>query len=247
THARYFIPPTTGGSLGSQHNLRNKLKLGFITQNQVLKLNRNGLAQSGMAVADVTAREVDPGSGISGVQVTLDGAGHQEPACSVNTNPLCDGVGRNATTGAVTNGFNQYTAEVVQQMGSDSFDPGHGVLLAKTKTAENSSCGTFTCFDWVIDAHPDDINMVDFVAADGTVNKVTVGDQRQLDDATFNAGLNSGSSYEYEDTANRLHFYVIDTHKDDQGVLHYTIGVQSLDGNGPQSRGVALQDAPGMS
>ncbi len=147
----------------------------------------------------------------------------------------------------MTNGFNQYTAEVVQQIGSDSFDPGHGVLLAKTKTAENSSCGTFSCFDWIIDAHPDDINMVDFVAADGTVNKVTVGDQRQLDDATFNAGVGSGSSYEYEDTANRLHFYIIDTHKDANGVLHYTIGVQSLDGNGPQTRGVALADAPGLS
>ena len=59
----------------------------------------------------------------------------------------------------------------------------------------------FTCFIWMIDAHPDDINMVDFVAADGTVNKVTIADQRQLDDASFNAGLNSGSSYEYEDTA----------------------------------------------
>ena len=63
---------------------------------------------------------------------------------------------------------------------------------------------------------------------------------------SFNAGLNSGSSYEYEDTANRLHFYIIDTHKDADGVLHYTIGVQSLDGAGPQTRGVALADAPGV-
>ncbi len=95
THARYFIPPTTGGSLGSQHNLRNKLKLGFITPNQVLKLNRGGLAQSGMAVADVTAREVDPGSGISGVQVTLDGrATRSRPATSTRT--------RSATASAAT-------------------------------------------------------------------------------------------------------------------------------------------------
>jgi hypothetical protein len=246
THARYYIPPTTGGSLGSQHDLRNKAKLGFITPDQLLKVNRGGLAQSGMVVADVTAREVDPGSGLSGIQVNLDG-GDKEPPCTVATDPLCDGVGRNATTGAVTNGYNSYLAEVVQQIGSDSFDPSHGVILSKSKTAENSTCGRYTCFNWIIDAHPADINMVDFVAADGTVNKVTIADQRQLDDASFNAGTNSGSSYEYEDTANRLRFYIIDLHKDASGVLHYTIGVQSLDGNGPQARGVALADAPGLT
>jgi M6 family metalloprotease-like protein len=246
THARYLIPPTTGGSLGSQHNLRNKMKLGFIAQNQALRLNRNGLAQSGMAVADVTARAADPGTGLSGIQIALDGAnGDMEPPCVVASNPLCDGV-RTQGTG-ITGKFNFYTAEVVQQIGSDSFDPGHGVLLSKTKTSESNSCGTFTCFVWIIDSHPQDINQVDFVGPDGQPRMVTIADQRQLADATFNAGLNSGSSYEYEDTANRLHFYVVDLHKDAGGVLHYTIGVQSLDGNGPQTRGVSLADAPGLT
>jgi len=231
THARWFIPPTTGGALGSQHNVRNKLKLGFVTPEQVLQVSRNGLATSGMVVANVTAREVDPGSGLSGVQVNLDG-GDKEPKCSYTTDPLCDG-----------GGFNAYIAEVVQQIGSDSFDPGHGVLLSKSKTSENSSCGTFSCFDWVIDAHPQDIDMVDFTRPGGSVQKVTIGDQRQLDDATFNAGTGSGSSYQYEDTANRLRFYVIDMSKDAQGMLHYTLAVQSLDGDGPQTRGVKLASA----
>ena len=39
---------------------------------------------------------------------------------------------------------------------------------------------------------------------------MTIGDYRQLSDATFNAGLKSGSEYEYVDQPNRLHFYVID-------------------------------------
>ena len=30
-HTRYEIPPTQGASLGSQHNTRNKLKLGFLS------------------------------------------------------------------------------------------------------------------------------------------------------------------------------------------------------------------------
>ncbi|HET6547816.1 MAG TPA: M6 family metalloprotease domain-containing protein, partial [Solirubrobacter sp.] len=216
THTRYLIPPTTGGSLGSQHNLRNKAKLGFVTEEQVLNLNRGGLAQSGMVVADVTAREVDAGDGLSGLRIDLDG-GDLEPECDVSEDPLCDG-----------GNFDAYTAEVVQQWGSDSFVPGHGVVLSKIKDSERRSCGTFRCFVWLIDAHPEDIGLLDFVGADGTPHPVVIGDQRQLNDASFNAGLNSGSSYEYEDTANRLHFYIIDLRTDADGVLHYKVGVKSL-------------------
>ena len=104
--------------------------------------------------------------------------------------------------------------EVVQQIGSDSYDPGHGVLISKTKTG-SSNCGAgVTCFAWVIDSHPEDINHVDFIKPDGTPKMATLGDERQLNDASFNAGLDSGSSYEWTDERNRLHFYVVDkTHR----------------------------------
>jgi M6 family metalloprotease-like protein len=246
-HTRYLIPPTQGASLGSQHMLRNKLKLGFLTNANIVRLNRNGLASSGMAVVDVKAREAAPGSDMSGVQISLDGTvGDMDAPCVVATNWLCDGITKNATTGAITRKYNFYTAEVVQQIGSDSFDPGHGVILSKTKTSESDTCGTAACFIWVIDSHPDDIAHIDFVRPDGTPKLATLGDERQLNDASFNAGLNSGSSYEYEDTANRLHFYIIDKHTDAQGMLHYTLGVKSLDGAGPQLRGVALQAPPAV-
>jgi hypothetical protein len=94
---------------------------------------------------------------------------------------------------------------------------------------------------WVIDSHPQDINHVDFVRPDGTPKMATLGDERQLNDASFNAGLDSGSSYEWTDEKNRLHFYVVDKSTDAQGVLHYKVAVKSLDGAGPQTRGVALQ------
>ena len=209
THQRFLIPPTTGGSLGSQHNLRNKLKLGFITPNQVLRLNRGGLAKTGMVVADVTAREVDPERGLSGVRCSSTAPATTRLRASWPPT-RCATASTKAANGTINGKYNAYMAEVVQQIGSDSFDPGHGVLLAKAKTAESNSCGTFTCFDWVIDSHPADINMVDFVGPDGTPNMVTIADQRQLDDATFNAGTDSGSTDEYEDTANRLHFYIVD-------------------------------------
>ncbi|MFA9454956.1 MAG: peptidase M6, partial [Candidatus Aminicenantaceae bacterium] len=37
------------------------------------------------------------------------------------------------------------------------------------------------------------------------------------------------------------HFYVIDTRKDEQGILSYTLAVRSLDGSGPQERGIAME------
>jgi len=72
----------------------------------------------------------------------------------------------------------------------------------------------------------------------------TVADYRQLNDALFHAGLDSGSEYEWEDTPNRLHFYVIDLTKDKDGILSYMLAVRSLDGSGPQERGVTLSTKP---
>jgi M6 family metalloprotease-like protein len=237
-HTRWQIPPTQGAALGSQHNMRNKRFLNFLTDNDLLRLNRDGLAQSGMAVTDVTARETAPTGGeISGVNIALDGAGDKETPCNYLVDPTCDGVRTQGAT--VTGKYNNYTMEVVQQIGSDSFSPGHGVLISKTKTS-SSSCGSSSCFVWVVDAHPEDIDKVDFVLPDGTPKLATIGDERQKNDASFNVGLNSGTSSEYTDADNRLHFYILDKHTDAQGILHYTVGVKSLDGAGPQTRGVAL-------
>ena len=82
--------------------------------------------------------------------------------------------------------------------------------------------------------------MVDFKRPNGEPVMRTVADYRQLNDALFHAGLNSGSQYEWEDTPNRLHFYVVDLSKDERGILTYTIAVRSLDGAGAEKRGVAL-------
>ena len=122
-------------------------------------------------------------------------------------------------------------------MGFDSFTPDSGVLLAKTKNADSAP------FIWTVDANPQDIDKVDFVRPDGTPQKMTIGDYRQLSDALFHAGTDSGSEYEYVDTANRLHFYVLDPKRDRAGVLSYQVAVRSLDGAGPQRRGVSARSA----
>jgi hypothetical protein len=212
--------------------LRSRINFDFVTPDQVLELSREGLAKSGPVVARVIARAVQPAPGeLAGVTIALDGNSPQDrtPPCKMQEDPLCPG-------SAV---FNYYSIEVVQRIGYDSFTPDNGVLIAKNKNKETRSCG-YNCFTWVIDAHPEDINMVDFNRPDGTPVMRTVADYRQLNDALFHAGLNSGSQFEWEDTPNRLHFYVIDIQKNADGILSYQLGVRSLDGSGPQQRGMNL-------
>jgi hypothetical protein len=108
------------------------------------------------------------------------------------------------------------------------------VLLAKTKNVDQAP------FIWVVDAHPEDIDLVDFYTPNGTPKKITRGDYRQLSDALFHAGADSGSEYEFVDVANKLQFYVVDIHRSSEGVLSYTVAVKSTTGSGPQPRGVAL-------
>ena len=122
---------------------------------------------------------------------------------------------------------------MVDRVGNDSFAPGHGVLISKSREQRTPRV-------WLIDPNPEDIGMIDFYRPDGTPVPVVRGDPRQLNDATFHAGTRSGSEYEYRDTFNRLHFYVLAKHRDAGGVLSYDVGVRRFDGAGPFTRGVAL-------
>ncbi|WP_237108700.1 M6 family metalloprotease domain-containing protein [Nonomuraea sp. MG754425] len=233
-HSRWLIPPTGGASMGAHHMLRNKIKLGMVDESNVLRLSREALDESGLVTARVTARSVQPGEkGLSGVNISFD-TGDKSPACDVRTEPLCDG-----------GGWENYTVEVVDRMGSDSFTPDSGVLLAKTKNDDRGPGWQLPAFEWVIDANPQDIGMTDYVLPDGTKVPITIGDYRQLSDALFHAGTDSGSEYEYVDEANRLHFYVTDVHRDRDRRLSYTVAIRSLDGAGPQRRGVKLLPGAG--
>ena len=235
-HQRWVVPATEGASMPAGLMLRSKLKFGFVRPETVLQLKRSELAKSGLVVAKVTARSVVPPQGsYAGIVVRLDGPDPQDktPVDDPKVNPLSAGKPV----------FNFYSVEVVQRIGYDSFTPDHGVLIAKNKDKESDSCG-YNCFTWVIDSHPEDIGVLDFKRPNGEPVMRSIADYRQLNDALFHAGLNSGSRYEWEDAPNGLHFYVTDIEKDDHGILSYQVGVRSLAGSGPQKRGVSI--APGV-
>jgi M6 family metalloprotease-like protein len=226
-HRRWVVPAAEGASMPAGFMLRNRIRYKWLTPEQVTTVTRSELEKTGVVVATVTARAVDPLPGeVAGVVVALDG-GDRTPKCDMNADPLCSGEPV----------WNNYTIEVVQRIGNDSFTPDNGVLIAKNKDAEGRSCG-YNCFSWVIDAHPEDIKMVDFKKPDGTVVMRTVADYRQLNDALFHAGTNSGSAYEWKDEANGLHFYVIDVKRSKDGILSYQVGVRSLNAAAGVARGV---------
>lgn len=235
-HMRWVVPPVMGAAMPPGLMIRNRQACGFIKPGELLELSRTGLTASGLVAARVTARAVDPPPGtFTGMTVRLDGEepGDKTPADDPAANPLSPGIPN----------YNFYSLEVVQRVGFDSFCPDSGVLLAKNKDnlrGRNGGPNEFNSYIWVIDAHPEDINEVDYVSPNGEKVMRTIADYRQLNDALFHAGLDSGSRFEYIDAPNRLHFYVVDVHPDKKGILSYTLAVRSLDGSGPHRRGVAL-------
>jgi len=235
-HRRWVVPPTDGAFMPAGLMVRNRLENGFIEPAELLTVGRAALAANGPAVAEVTARAVDPLPGTyAGLVVRFDGdkPGDLTPPDDPAANPLSPG----------TPNYAFYTLEVVQRLGYDSFTPDSGVLIAKNKDTlrgRNGGPNEFNSYIWVIDAHPEDIGVVDYVRPDGGKVMRTMADYRQLNDALFHAGTGSGSLCEWIDGPNRLHVYVVDVRTGADGVLVYKLAARSLDGAGPQARGAAL-------
>ncbi|MDQ4095576.1 MAG: peptidase M6, partial [Actinomycetota bacterium] len=221
---RWTIPPREGGTMGSHHMIRNKLRLGFIPPSEVRTITRSALDAAGIVRTRILQREsppltadappspADPQNHIySGMRIVL---GEDQRTCDYSK-PKCDG-----------GNYDNYDIEVVNRQGFDSFIPDHGVLIAKTKNGDVPAP-----FIWVIDSHPKNLKKVDYVRADGEKFRYTVGDYRQLSDAAFHAGTGPGVRNRHKDKANGLAFYILKKGRLGKGKnrrLTYTVAVQSL-------------------
>ncbi len=228
-HTRWMVPSTLGASAPSHHMLRNKIKQGFLAPDQYLSLDRDKLVESGPVFADIISREVPTGSqfgrtGLHGINISM--------VDNTPANSLSDDWRADMQRGAKW--YNNYTLEVVDRVGYDSFVPDSGVLLAKTKNTESAPN------IWVIDSHKEDINLVDFKRPDGTTAMLSKGDYQQLADSLFKAGTGAGVVSEYKDENNRLHFYILGKKHDATGALSYRVAVRNIDGAGSFTRGVAI-------
>ena len=223
-HNRYHIPSVQGATMGSQHMLRTKLRMGFVQPNDVVTVTDDALV-AGPQIATIVQRE-QPMTTVArlnglryGFNIAL-GRDTGDTICARPGQARCDG-----------GGYDNYTVEVVNRVGYDSFTPDAGVLISKTKNAD------LLPFLWVVDAHPDDIGVTDYIKPDGTEQPYRFGDYRQLSDALFHAGTigtnelgkglatNDETTNTYQDTGNGLKFLVLSTAEDASGVLSYRVAV----------------------
>lgn len=245
THTRWEVPGVNGGSAPAPHTTRLKLKQDFYTDDQYLRVSQDSLAKTGPVFADIVAREV-PTTGEHGVgygynSLMIDLSEDKTP---IVTKADKDYNWQTSTWGSYTEenpyygkGYYQfYSLEVVQRVGYDSFSCDEGVLMIMNREIDNERAP----FMWVIDAHPEDIGLVDFVRPNGEKSMVSLGDARQVADALFHAGVGEGVVSEYVDTYNNLHFYVLDKAYDAQGVLSYRVAVRSTEKD-PYQRAVSAE------
>ncbi|AYY14712.1 peptidase M6 [Actinobacteria bacterium YIM 96077] len=238
THNRWQVPNVGGSGLGPHHMVYFKTsgdgRLDVLAEDEHIQLNRQELADEGVAVVPLKARSAQPDGDLVGLTIELGEGGFTPGACEdrVDDDFWC--------TPSATN-WQNFTMEVVDRVGNDSFTPGHGVLLAQTRPSGYPRV-------WMVDANPEDIDRVDFYRPGndeepgGEPVPVSKGDPRQLDDATFHAGTGSDSEFEYVDEYNDVHFYVLDAYRDDEGTLFYDVAVRNLDGAGEYERGAELGD-----
>ncbi|WP_226619556.1 M6 family metalloprotease domain-containing protein [Cytobacillus firmus] len=231
-HTRWMVLPTLGGSAPAHHMLRNKIKQGFLSEDQYLNISREELAESGPVFTDILARAVPAGeefgrNALHGINISMEDL--------TPKNSLEDDWRADMQRGEKW--YNNYTVEVVDRVGFDSFTPDSGVLLAKTKNTEAAPN------IWVIDSHAEDINKVDFKRPDGTEAMYSKGDYRQLSDSLFKAGTADGVVSEYKDEHNRLHFYILNKKLDNEGALSYRVAVRHMDESGPATRGISAENS----
>jgi M6 family metalloprotease-like protein len=235
THNRWQVPNQGGSALGPHHMSKYKRAMNFFGPDDTVEFQRDELQDNGIAVATLQARAHQPGSGgYANMRVrfgTTTSNGQNARTCAAlgytgSESFWCHG----------NNNYHNYDVEVVDTVGNDSFVPGHGVLIGLTRN--NNSFPSI----WLIEPEPAEelLELVDYYRPDGTPVMVVRGDPRQINDATWHAGLDSGSSNEFVDDLNNLHFYILDTRRTDDGVLLYDIGVRRLTGAGAFERGAAL-------
>ncbi|MCW2607345.1 MAG: hypothetical protein JWO60_2038 [Frankiales bacterium] len=245
-HTRYKVPSDAGGTMGSHHMLRTKVRLGFVPPSDVRYVTKPELLK-GPVVTEVVQREqpLTAQQRLNGLKYGMNvvlGNDTGDTACARPGKARCDG-----------GGYDNYTVEVVNRVGYDSFTPDAGVLIAKTKNADTLP------FLWVVDSHPDDLGATDYVKPDGTEQKYRFGDYRQLSDALFKAGRKGTNpagkglataeetSNSYEDTGNAVKFLVLDKRVDRAGVLSYRVAALSTTPSPLLSYGVTAVPAGGTA
>ena len=232
-HNRWQTPSTMGSSSPIHSMLRTKLSssLNFLQSEDIVDINIDALRAGTPVVAEIVSRNVPNGELFGVTQpngLRVNSMVEQKPRITRDVDWMSD-----TFNGA--NWWDGYCIEVVDRSGYDSFASDNGVLISKFKTAERAP------HTWVIDAHPEEMKVVDYISPAGNEVMMSQGDMLQLADAAFHAGVSeidhpygfSGDVVnEYVDEWNGLHFYILDKHVNPGAygdVLSYTVAVRASD------------------
>jgi M6 family metalloprotease-like protein len=247
-HERWRVPGNLGGSIPTHMMMNTKMwssNINFIKSGEYLALNYNTLATMTPQVAHIASREVPVGAqwgvnALKGIRIT--NLADKQPTSNAWDALRCTVPSPRPATMTIygytypinggysvsSSAFTGMTVEVVDQVGYDSFLNDHGVLISRTK-ASGSNNGN----SWVVDANPGALDIVDFIKPGGQTVKFTYGNQVQLANSAFHAGLGDGINNEWHDPYNFLKFYILDKHYTPNQfgeVLSYDIGVLRTDG-----------------
>ena len=171
-HRRWLIPVTEGGAAPAGLLLRQRMYFKFTGPGEVLQLNRDGLAQSGLAVGRVTARASKPlPNELTGILVSARRrrARNRTPPSDPTTDPLAQGAPELQLVHARRGAAHRLRP----------FTPSSGVLITKNKDRQPAWAGpeSSTC-SLGIDANPQDIRS-DLKRPNGEVVMRTIADYRQ--------------------------------------------------------------------
>ena len=169
THNRWQVPNAGGSGLGPHHMLHFKNRLNVLDATDQVTIDRNTLQDQGVAVLRVKEREAIPNGDLVGLTVDFNAAGEGGDLSGTCANQGYTDVFY--CPNRVGTAYSAYRLEVVNRVGNDSFAPGHGVLLSKSRASGTPSL-------WIIEANTQDIGMIDFYRPDGTPVPVVRGDPR---------------------------------------------------------------------
>jgi len=223
-HQRYQIPAVMGGASPPNQVLDARIINQFTAEEDIVNVTIDGLKTAGPVITEIVARNVPTNNsainyGVNGKRaLKLTGFTDQTPRDNNTMDPTNNSGGNlmdnpdalrtkidpvKWSWGTFNSGVvhDSYTIEVVDRTGYDSFMNDHGVLILKNASRKVN----YQPNQFIIDAHPGPLGIVDFIRPNGDVAHMTDGDQLQLVAALFHAGVHNDPDYSDTFTGNAMY------------------------------------------
>ncbi|MCL1873253.1 MAG: CocE/NonD family hydrolase [Clostridiales bacterium] len=223
-HQRYQIPATMGGASPPNQVLDARIINQFTAEEDIVNVTVSGLIAGGPAVAEIVARNIPTNNsvidyGVNGKRAlkltgftdatardnnTLDPTNNTSGNLMNFPDALRTIINPNKWNWGTFNSgvvHDSYSIEVVDRTGYDSFTNDHGVLILKNASRKVN----YQPNQFIVDAHPGPLGIVDFVRPSGDPAAMTNGDQLQLVAALFHAGVHNDPDYADVFTGNAMY------------------------------------------